>query len=499
MTTPPSTIRRLSDSAGGLGVLLATYLLVAASVFSSQITLDETGSWWVINADFAAVPWRAWTAIKLPLYYLAIDLWSLVAGDSVYALRVFSILCSAATLVVTYSLAARWFDRRTAFWTAAFLIVNSSFLINGTMARSYPLALLLTLISTAQLMQFIDSGGARSFVMWQATLVLSFLTHLYFLPVGLFHLILVLGQPRRRQFLDAVYKWAIYGLGLTALYPVLKQALFIRQHQQEIVYFDPSAAATLGALLPVSFAVPLGLTLAIALLRGRDLRRLAASVLASPNGRVVLVWVLVPVAFFAAYYLLSGNWLLLGRYIYYQVPALVMLLGLLVRRLRSGEVIVVLVITALCTALNVRAELGSMTYSAPDLTDVAREIEATDPSGRCALLTPSLFYESSYPEFFADELQRSFFGAYSEYFIRHLRIGLPRSLTARNSHIFARQIERAAELPCLFVLAFEYNDVLIGGPHRQLSDYLAQELVAKGFRELRHGGAAHGLRHLTKN
>jgi len=477
---------------------VVTYAVMGLAVFNGPVTLDETGTWWVISGDFGSLPMRAWTSPKLPFYYQTVKAWSLIGGDSVYFLRVFSVLCSLAAMIAVYRLCARLFDARTAGWSLVFLALNSSFLINGTLARPYPLALLLVLVSTIHLVIFAQTGKGRSFFVWQATLLLSFFVHLYFLAVGLLHLLVILAHPNRRFFFDAVYKWLVYGLGLLVLFPVLMQLLLVRDNTQAMVFFDPSLTTTFSALLPVSFVVPFGLMLALAVLHRYDVRRVAAALLSDPRYRLVLIWALFPALLFGGYFIIAGEWLVLNRYIYYQVPALAIILSLLIQRLPAGEVVAVLLVTLVCTALSVRADLGSLNYSAPDLTSVADDIEATDPTGECTLVTASLFYESSFPGFYDDDLHRSFFGAFTRYFIKHRQIVLPRSLTPENAYIFVRRLGTAKEQPCLFDLAFEYNEVLTEGKYSPMSDYLRREIARGGFTVTGHDAGNHGSRHWVK-
>ena len=50
----------------------------------------------------------------LPAYYVLLDLWSHIAGDSVFWLRFFSVVCGSLFILVVYKLAGLLFDRKTA-------------------------------------------------------------------------------------------------------------------------------------------------------------------------------------------------------------------------------------------------------------------------------------------------------------------------------------------------------------------------------------------------
>ncbi|MBL8133305.1 MAG: glycosyltransferase family 39 protein [Anaerolineae bacterium] len=113
-----------------LWVMMAVLLLAAAA------RIINVNSWpvWTDEA------WSIWAAHDLPLnqvierlvqdrhppaYFLALNLWSAVTGDSRLALRFLNILAGILTVAVTYRIGAETFGRRAGVFGALFLAVLS--------------------------------------------------------------------------------------------------------------------------------------------------------------------------------------------------------------------------------------------------------------------------------------------------------------------------------------------------------------------------------------
>ncbi|MBK8020183.1 MAG: glycosyltransferase family 39 protein [Chloroflexi bacterium] len=110
--------------------------LIAVLLLSSATRIINVSGWplWTDEA------WSIWAAHDLPLdevinrlaadrhppaYFIALNLWSSVAGDSRLALRFVNILAGVLTVAVTYRIGAATFGRRAGLYGALFLSVLS--------------------------------------------------------------------------------------------------------------------------------------------------------------------------------------------------------------------------------------------------------------------------------------------------------------------------------------------------------------------------------------
>jgi len=83
-----------------------------------------------------------------PLYYLALDVWVMATGESVYAVRLLSTLFGLVVLAGTYATGARLFDRQTGLMAVVVLGTASFFVYYTREARMYTLLLALAALST---------------------------------------------------------------------------------------------------------------------------------------------------------------------------------------------------------------------------------------------------------------------------------------------------------------------------------------------------------------
>jgi hypothetical protein len=83
-----------------------------------------------------------------PLYFIALDLWTMLTGRSVYAARLLSALLALIGLAATYTLGRRLFDRQTAFIALVILGTAGFWVYYAREVRMYSLLLALSALST---------------------------------------------------------------------------------------------------------------------------------------------------------------------------------------------------------------------------------------------------------------------------------------------------------------------------------------------------------------
>ena len=95
-----------------------------------------------------------------PLHYLLLRGWIAIAGSGDAAVRVPFALLAAASVGLVAWLALRLLGRRAALYAAFLLAISPALLMFGRMARYYSLAVFLTLLSTAFLVEALRRHGA---------------------------------------------------------------------------------------------------------------------------------------------------------------------------------------------------------------------------------------------------------------------------------------------------------------------------------------------------
>ena len=133
-----------------------------------------------------------------PLYSLGLHLWTQVAGDSEWALRLPSALLGVALVAAIARLAARWLGEETAM-PAAWLAAGSPFLIwYGQEARNYTLLMLCACLATLVLLELrrrVTASGVAGYI---ALAWAGLLSNLSFALLGAAHLRWWLGTPGSR-------------------------------------------------------------------------------------------------------------------------------------------------------------------------------------------------------------------------------------------------------------------------------------------------------------
>lgn len=165
MTIFSNSISRLSWLLAVL-LLLAAWGLILNDLTTDSFWSDEAYSAWSVRDDNLRIPQTAREAARYvrdsivtvfdniradvhpPLYYLLLDAWALVTGNSDFTLRYLSALCGPLALAALYATAKRWFDAPTALIATLFLATSGFFLYYTREVRMYSLYLALSVIAT---------------------------------------------------------------------------------------------------------------------------------------------------------------------------------------------------------------------------------------------------------------------------------------------------------------------------------------------------------------
>ncbi|HLV37045.1 MAG TPA: glycosyltransferase family 39 protein [Spirillospora sp.] len=141
---------------------------------------------------------RARADVHPPLYFAFFDIWSLLAGESVYAARLPSTLAGLIGLAATYTLGRRLFDHRTGLIAVLILGTAGGFLYYNREARMYLLLLALAALATLAYLRWRKQPTLRRTVLYGGLLAALPYTHYAGALIALTHAIhLLLTQPRR--------------------------------------------------------------------------------------------------------------------------------------------------------------------------------------------------------------------------------------------------------------------------------------------------------------
>lgn len=187
-----------------LGGLLRFYNLEKCCLHGDGVIAVEI----ISNSDSLAETWR--NVVDglhgdLPAYYVILDLWSHLIGESVFCLRMFSVICGLLFMGVVYKLARLLFDRKTAILSAYLTAISPLLVFYSRKVRYYSLASFLHLSSLYFFIRLIERRNLINCLFYvlltAAGLYVNYSTFLFLVPQALFIIIY------RREYPDGFKKW----------------------------------------------------------------------------------------------------------------------------------------------------------------------------------------------------------------------------------------------------------------------------------------------------
>lgn len=189
----PARLGRTEWLAPALAVCLALgsclFHLGGRSIWNDEavsLRIARTPGWDVILSDGG----------NMAVYYLFLRWW-LRLGDTLWMARLPSALFAAGGVALLYLLARRLINPRIAAVSAVLLAANSSFVYYGQEARSYALALMLTVASWLAFAAGLERRSLLWFVLWGGMSALAVGTHLFTVLIVAAQVLSLILLPRR--------------------------------------------------------------------------------------------------------------------------------------------------------------------------------------------------------------------------------------------------------------------------------------------------------------
>jgi mannosyltransferase len=127
----------------GMGVCLDLHRLDVQPFWLDEAISESIG----LSSGSAFVKLAFARETNMAFYYVVLHSWLTLVHPSDFTVRLLSVICAVAALPMLYVLATKLFDERVGVAAALLLAVNPTFVSYSQEARSYSLAVLLSLIS----------------------------------------------------------------------------------------------------------------------------------------------------------------------------------------------------------------------------------------------------------------------------------------------------------------------------------------------------------------
>lgn len=172
--------------------------LIGASVMRPSVWHDEGYTAVLVENSYGGIIERTALDVHPPLYYLALKTWSLVAGDSVLALRLYSAVCMLAALLITWRIIRKLYGVKVGLAALACMAVGPFLVRYGQEMRMYGQAALLASIATYLYLNTLQKTSLkRKQAIWYGVVIgAGMLTQYFFILVPLVHVVHALLQQK---------------------------------------------------------------------------------------------------------------------------------------------------------------------------------------------------------------------------------------------------------------------------------------------------------------
>jgi mannosyltransferase len=303
---------------GPIAVLILALALRAFAFWEPELWLDEYGTWWVVAAEGWSETTRRALEIQgqSPLYYWAVRASVELFGENELALRLPSVVAGAGAVAVGWRVAWRLFGDQHAALVAAVLLATNPLLLEASQdARPYSLAILAVGLSFLFHVRLLERWSWRDAAAYALASAAVFYVHYVFTVALLVQAVHVLARAEGRA---RAWRWLPVALAVAALCaPAMGQLGRIFARREALNWLPvESAWKTLLTALALGASLVGAQFLLLALAASVATRALREPRTARAEGWILLVlWIALPLALFAALPSALGISLLADRYL----------------------------------------------------------------------------------------------------------------------------------------------------------------------------------------
>lgn len=185
-------IKQIKQACANLSIRWYLIFVVAIAAAARLISLTKSNIWhdegftmMLLKHDTLDIIARTARDVHPPLYYIATHWWSILFGNSEFAIRGFSLLCGIGIVILTYFIVKRLNFSETTARLATLLVAIGPFLIRYSQeARMYSMAALLVCLATLILLITFDKKhSVKKQLLWWLfyglVMALALYTHYY--------------------------------------------------------------------------------------------------------------------------------------------------------------------------------------------------------------------------------------------------------------------------------------------------------------------------------
>lgn len=219
-----NAIKKISAKTYLIIVTIIALIMRLLFVTKAAIWHDEGYSTMIVQHDFIDIIGRTMRDFHPPLYYLSLRAWQYIFGDSVLALRGFSILCGILTVIVFYLLMRKLFNETTARIAGFFVAIGPFAIRYSNEVRMYAMVALLVTLASYLLVTALEQKTKQTRWKWWLLYALSIIAALYTQYYAFFIVPVHIGYTWRKlgglqQLVRNKYWWGAHLMVLVCYLP----------------------------------------------------------------------------------------------------------------------------------------------------------------------------------------------------------------------------------------------------------------------------------------
>ena len=199
----------------GLIVLIAIAPLLLC--FNSNLWFDEAYSVGLVRQPWENLFISAINDVHPILYYVLLKLYSLIFGNSVIALRIFSVIPVVILAIFSFVKIRKEFGDRVSFYFNLLLLILPVTMHYGSQIRMYSLAMLFVVITAVYAYLAYKNNKKKDWVIFAIASICSAYTHYFALfTIGIINILLLFFIIKEKKELKK--RWFIYAVIQIILY-----------------------------------------------------------------------------------------------------------------------------------------------------------------------------------------------------------------------------------------------------------------------------------------
>lgn len=199
-------------------IFIGAALYISSALFDS-VWFDEAYTVGAVSKSLPEMIYLLTYDVHPHLYYILLKVYSLIFGNSVITLRMFSVIFAIASTILGYTHIRKDFGEKAGFWFSFLLVFSFSTLKYALQIRMYTLAIFLLTLTAVYAYRYIKNGDKLSRALYLAFSILSAYTHYFaFFIVAMINVFTLVraikSKSVKKWSLDAVIQFGGYSVGL---------------------------------------------------------------------------------------------------------------------------------------------------------------------------------------------------------------------------------------------------------------------------------------------